>query len=163
MAVTFDVEDRWRLAWSVVEREAGEAHIDSDARLSPGATRCAEGVVESIDARHLLELGSGASTLRLAALCRDGSRSLDSVDHDRHYFAVTQDQLNTAGLSDVTRLHHAPIAPLMRPTSSRNSCNASGPHATVVGQNAVTPNRGSARAICDTTLPPSNVSCPSTP
>jgi predicted O-methyltransferase YrrM len=112
MAMIMDIDERWRRTWSVVERESGEAPINSNPCLSPAAMRCVQGVVHDIAATRLLELGSGASTSMLGGMCRDGSRRMDSVDHDPQYFAATQRLLEAAGLAGVVRLHHAPIAPV---------------------------------------------------
>ena len=51
----------------------------------------------------------------------------------------------------------------LRATFSSTSRSAAGAHATVVGQNAVTPYFGRRRAICAIASPPSSVSIPSVP
>lgn len=112
MAMTMDLDERWEQTWSVVEGESGEAPIASDPRLSPAALRCAAGVVRTNNSGRLLELGSGASTTVLGALCRDSARTMDSVDHDPQYHDATRRALAAEGLSTVVRLHHAAIAPV---------------------------------------------------
>lgn len=100
---------RWTRACAILDQEAGPEHDAMGATLSARALRCAITLVETFDARRLLELGSGNSTVAFATLCQTRDCSLDSVDHDEGYFERTCGQLRAAGVDGSVRVHHAPI------------------------------------------------------
>lgn len=63
--------------------------------------------------RHLMELGSGVSTL-LTAYCleRQGNGRLLSIDHDERFLEHTRLALKDHGLESFVELRHAPLVPL---------------------------------------------------
>jgi predicted O-methyltransferase YrrM len=63
--------------------------------------------------RHVLELGSGVSTLIVAyALRAAGGGQVVSIDESEHYRSITQDHLRRHALIDVARVVHAPLVEL---------------------------------------------------
>lgn len=63
--------------------------------------------------KHVLECGSGVSTLVLAYALRDiDGASLVTLEHDRRYLASTRELLRHHGLSDAVDLRFAPLVPV---------------------------------------------------
>lgn len=63
--------------------------------------------------RHVLECGSGASTLILAYALRDiGGATLTTLEHDAGYLDSTRELLRHHGLSDAVDLRLAPLVPV---------------------------------------------------
>jgi predicted O-methyltransferase YrrM len=64
------------------------------------------------DPGEVVELGSGASTLLMAAVRRDrGGRPIISIDHDPAFASRTRAALAHAGLEDHAEVHVAPLHP----------------------------------------------------
>lgn len=65
--------------------------------------------IEHLSPRHVVELGSGATSLIIAkALCLNGGGSLHSYDQHEPYVAKTRDWLSEEGLAATFR--HAPLS-----------------------------------------------------
>lgn len=61
--------------------------------------------------RHILEAGSGASTVLLADYARRHQATLTSLEHDPQYYARTQQMLQERGLQEHIDLRLAPLQP----------------------------------------------------
>lgn len=62
------------------------------------------------DRTHVVECGSGASTVLLARLLRQrGAGTLTAVEHDAGWAARVRDLLDREGLGDVATVLHAPL------------------------------------------------------
>ncbi len=62
------------------------------------------------DRTHILECGSGVSTVLLARLLRERERGvLTSLEHDLHWATLIQDQLHREDLDQIARVVHAPL------------------------------------------------------
>lgn len=104
-----EYDQRWKRACSILDQEAGAEHDAGGAALSARALRCAMALIKEFEAKRLLELGSGSSTVGFASLCQTLDCSLDSVEHDAYYLERTHALLRDSGVDGSVRIHHAPI------------------------------------------------------
>jgi hypothetical protein len=59
---------------------------------------------------RIVECGSGMSTVVLARLLRErGEGGLVALEHDKHWAALVEEQLRSEDLSDIARVHYAPL------------------------------------------------------
>ena len=66
-----------------------------------------EKLVQEVDAKKLLEIGSGMSTVRLAYECPD--LKIDSIEHDPEWAETVSDLLKTYKLDDRAVVHLTPL------------------------------------------------------
>lgn len=79
---------------------------------SPALAQTLHALVRDVQPRHVVELGSGASTLVVAyGLEANGFGHITSLDQDAHYGAATTEQLRLHGLTARARVVHAPLRP----------------------------------------------------
>lgn len=78
--------------------------------LSPDTARVLHGLIRTYRPRHVLECGSGASTIMLGHLMMAGVIDrVTSLEHEPIYLELTRQRLRTAGLLDVVDLRFAPL------------------------------------------------------
>jgi predicted O-methyltransferase YrrM len=78
--------------------------------VSPDTARLLHGLIKTYRPRHVLECGSGASTVMLGHLQMAGLiERVTSLDHEPLFFELTRQRLRTAGVLDVVDLRFAPL------------------------------------------------------
>lgn len=62
--------------------------------------------------KHIVECGSGISTLYVASLLKQlkSGAVFQSIDHDKNWITILKDQLAENGLSDYVQFIHAPLS-----------------------------------------------------
>ena len=81
--------------------------------ISPDFANLLVSVISQERPGHILEIGSGVSTL-VAAYClkRIGSGTLTSLDHDEHFVEQTKRDLQRHGLEGYAEVIYAPLKPV---------------------------------------------------
>lgn len=61
--------------------------------------------------KHIVECGSGISTIYIASLIQNSNRDIkfQSIDHDEHWISIMRDHLEKHDLQDQVELIHAPL------------------------------------------------------
>ena len=97
------------LSW--IERPLGE----NGWELAPDLLRLLAALVARVKPRHIVEFGSGLSTLVFAyAAARSGECLISSIDHDPKFSRASLDALATAEGADLVSLQFAPLVARVR-------------------------------------------------
>jgi predicted O-methyltransferase YrrM len=78
--------------------------------ISPDTARALHALISTYRPQHVLECGSGASSVMLGHLRMAGLIGrVTSLDHEPLYFELTRQQLRTAGLLEVVDIRFSPL------------------------------------------------------
>jgi predicted O-methyltransferase YrrM len=78
-------------------------------------------IIDREQPRHVLEMGSGVSTVVMAARLRMvGTGTLVALEHDEKYAELTRQELRLHGLHEVATVIHAPLSEVTIGTSTWN-------------------------------------------
>lgn len=78
--------------------------------LSPDTARELHALIKTYTPRHVVECGSGASTVMLGHLRLAGLvEQVTSIDHEPVYFELTRQRLRSSGLLDAVDLRFSPL------------------------------------------------------
>ena len=78
--------------------------------ISPDTARALHAIIKTYQPAHVLECGSGASTVMLGHLQMAGLiERVTSIDHEPVFFELSRQRLRNAGLLDVVDLRFSPL------------------------------------------------------
>jgi len=81
--------------------------------LSPDSARYLVELVFEMSPRHILECGSGSSTILMGLAVRGtGAGRVTSLEHDPQYLEITRELVGRHGLTDIVELVYAPLTEL---------------------------------------------------
>ena len=88
---------------------------DNGWELAPDVLRLLAALVARVKPRHIVEFGSGVSTLVFAyAAARSGDCLVSSIDHDPKFSTASMDALATAEGAELVSLQFAPLVARVR-------------------------------------------------